>query len=249
MVRRVAVAVGGLLAAIEFTLSAVQPQAPREAAPLSHAGGALASPNIGEAGTLDILAGGGSEAVWSLDVYTSEWRLLFLPAAAGALAPAPAGVGAGAAIAAALPSAIAPTDFVFALRGGGTSDFWRYSISQNTWVQMPATPAPVGDGGALLEVAGFDSCGASSPFQLAALRGGGRRISGASISIATSGPPRLHPFRARASPPSARLSARTRRWRNCSVWGGFVRSKAADRSDSGCFRRAHGLVWLMRPAR
>jgi len=48
---------------------------------------------------------------------------------------------------------------------------WQYSISQNVWKVMPNTPAPVGDGAALVEVV---YCGGTLPysqFQIAALRG------------------------------------------------------------------------------
>jgi hypothetical protein len=68
------------------------------------------------------------------------------------LAPAPASVGAGGALATALAVGGSPEDLVFALRGGGTSDFWRYSISENAWTVMPPAPASVGDGGALVQV-------------------------------------------------------------------------------------------------
>jgi len=85
----------------------------------------------------------------------------------GQLADAPAPVGAGAALAAAIGLVGSPVDSVFALRGAGTSDFWQYSISQNTWKALPSVPAPVGEGAALVEVA------SASDFQVAALRGGG----------------------------------------------------------------------------
>src|SRR5262249_32080514 len=62
---------------------------------------------------------------------------------------------------------------VFALRGSGASEFWRYEIPTNTWKPMPDTPAAIGDGAALV---GVFNCGDrppnSSKFQVAALRGG-----------------------------------------------------------------------------
>jgi hypothetical protein len=87
------------------------------------------------------------------------------------LADAPAPVGAGGALAAALGIGGSPEDSVFALRGGRSQDFWRYSIGQDSWTALPPTPAPVGDGGSLVE---FYSNGAlcnSSSFSVAALRG------------------------------------------------------------------------------
>jgi hypothetical protein len=87
------------------------------------------------------------------------------------LASTPAPVGAGASLAAALGLGGAPADSVFALRGGGTSDFWEYSISRNAWSVLPVTPAPVGGGAALVEVPFCSTRFPSSYFQLAALRG------------------------------------------------------------------------------
>jgi hypothetical protein len=87
------------------------------------------------------------------------------------LASAPAPVGSGASLAAAPGLGGAPTDSVFALRGGGTYDFWEYSISRNTWSVLPATPAPVGDGAALVEVVFCSTAFPTSAFQIAALRG------------------------------------------------------------------------------
>jgi hypothetical protein len=65
----------------------------------------------------------------------------------------------------------APIDSVFALRGAGTTDFWHYSISQNEWTILPGTPAPVGDGGGIVEISSFDLC-QPGRFFIAALRGG-----------------------------------------------------------------------------
>ena len=93
------------------------------------------------------------------------------PRAQGLLAAAPAPVSAGAGIAAVMGLVGAPIDSVFALRGGSTSDFWHYSISQNEWTILPDAPAPVGDGGGLVEVASFDAC-QPGRFYVAALRGG-----------------------------------------------------------------------------
>ncbi|HWC95990.1 MAG TPA: hypothetical protein VG456_04555 [Candidatus Sulfopaludibacter sp.] len=89
------------------------------------------------------------------------------------LADAPAAAGDGAAMATAPGLQGSPVDSVFALRGGGTSDFWRYSISQNTWTPMPATPAPVGSGSAMVEAASCGVINSGSLFQVAAIRGGG----------------------------------------------------------------------------
>ncbi len=83
-------------------------------------------------------------------------------------APAPVSVGAG--IVAAMGLVGAPLDSVFALRGGGTKEFWHYSISQNEWTSLPDTPAPVGDGGGIVEVFSFDFC-QPGRFFIAAIRG------------------------------------------------------------------------------
>lgn len=92
---------------------------------------------------------------------------------AGPLASAPAPVAEGAALATAPGLGGAPTDAVFALRGGGTRDFWRYSIGSDSWAVLPETPAPVGDGGALAEFASNGAICNTSTFSVAALRGSG----------------------------------------------------------------------------
>ncbi|MBS1858131.1 MAG: hypothetical protein JST11_22360 [Acidobacteria bacterium] len=92
----------------------------------------------------------------------------------GALAGAPAPVGPGAALATAPGLVGAPADSVFALRGGGTADFWSYSISRNQWSMLPASPAPVGEGAAVVEAVDCSPAtpGTPSRFQIATLRGG-----------------------------------------------------------------------------
>lgn len=79
-------------------------------------------------------------------------------------------VSAGAGIAAVVGLVGAPIDSVFALRGGGTTDFWHYSISQNEWTILPDAPAPVGEGGGIVEVFSFTFC-KPGRFYIAALRG------------------------------------------------------------------------------
>src|SRR5215831_4928989 len=90
----------------------------------------------------------------------------------GLLSPAPAPVSAGGGLAAVMGLVGAPIDLVYALRGGGTSDFWQYRISQDLWTVLPSTPAPVGDGGGIVEVASFRFCAPGpSHFDLAVVRG------------------------------------------------------------------------------
>jgi hypothetical protein len=152
-------------------------------------GGALASPNIGQEGTLEVLAGGGSKTVHKLDVASGSWSTLAdAPApvvAGGAIShqfngcafaftggttaffstgtlctssgvlsstPAPVMSGAGIATAPGLANLGAREDWVFGTRGGGTTDFWRYSISGNTWTTLAALPGAISDGGAIVEV-------------------------------------------------------------------------------------------------
>ena len=45
-------------------------------------------------------------------------------------------------------------DFLYAFRGWGTTAFWRYSISANSWTVMATAPAPVASGGALVYTGG-----------------------------------------------------------------------------------------------
>jgi hypothetical protein len=95
------------------------------------------------------------------------------PAVFAALAPTPAPVGAGGSVSAVMGLVGAPINFVYALRGGGTADFWQYSITENSWTTLASTPAPVDDGGAMIQVHSFDVCAPrDSGFALAALRGG-----------------------------------------------------------------------------
>jgi hypothetical protein len=87
------------------------------------------------------------------------------------LASAPAPVSAGAGIAAVVGLVGAPIDSVFALRGGEMTDFWHYSISHNEWTVLPGAPAPVGEGGGIVEVFSHVFC-KPGRFYVAALRGG-----------------------------------------------------------------------------
>lgn len=58
-------------------------------------------------------------------------------------ADAPAAVGAGAAL------SWDGSDYLYALRGAGTSDFWRFSLINESWEIMSGTPSPVSAGGYL----------------------------------------------------------------------------------------------------
>jgi hypothetical protein len=84
------------------------------------------------------------------------------------LADAPGPVGPGGSLVAILPAGGAAPS-VYALRGGGTTDFWRYAISQDIWEVLPDIPAPALDGAAVVEV--WDPMSLS--YTVAALRGGG----------------------------------------------------------------------------
>jgi hypothetical protein len=109
-------------------------------------------------------AGGGSHTFFSTGTMCATPQIL---------ADTPEPVVAGAALTTAPGLVGAPTDYVFALRGSGATDFWRYEISTNTWKPIQNTPASVGAGAALVEVlncAGGPSN--SAKFQVAALRGG-----------------------------------------------------------------------------
>jgi hypothetical protein len=100
-------------------------------------------------------------------------RTLGAASGAGLLSPAPAPVLAGGGLAAVMGLVGAPIDLVYALSGGGTTDFWQYRISQNLWTALPSTPAPVGDGGGIVQVASYNFCSTGpSHFDLAVLRGG-----------------------------------------------------------------------------
>jgi hypothetical protein len=95
------------------------------------------------------------------------------PKIIGMLAPTPAPISAGGGIAAAMGLVTAPVDSIFALRGGGTTDFWHYSISENAWAILPNTPAPVDDGGAIVQIHSFTFCSpGEGRYCLATLRGG-----------------------------------------------------------------------------
>ena len=64
-----------------------------------------------------------------------------------ALAGAPANVSNGGAFA--TDAVHASADDLYALRGGGQTAFWKYSIQRDTWTSFPGTPAIVDWGGAL----------------------------------------------------------------------------------------------------
>jgi hypothetical protein len=87
--------------------------------------------------------GGGSTAFFSTGTLCTS---------AGSLAATPAPVMPGAGIAAAPGLGGVQADWVFGVRGGGTTDFWRYSISANSWSAMAATPGSISAGGAIVEV-------------------------------------------------------------------------------------------------
>ncbi|MEK6901622.1 MAG: hypothetical protein AABX37_04720, partial [Nanoarchaeota archaeon] len=40
-------------------------------------------------------------------------------------------------------------DFLYAFKGNNTTDFWRYSITNNTWITLTSTPQKVWFGGSL----------------------------------------------------------------------------------------------------
>ena len=44
--------------------------------------------------------------------------------------------------------------YVYALRGGGQTAFWRYDVAANTWSAMSPAPAAIGAGGALAYTGG-----------------------------------------------------------------------------------------------
>ena len=149
-------------------------------------GGGIAAPNF--PGRVDVLAGGSSTTVHTIDLGAGTWTTLDpAPAQVGAggglsflfmgcdyalagggsaaffstgfsctgtnsLADAPAAVQAGGGVATAIGLAGVNQDWVFALRGGGTSDFWRYSITADAWTPRAPAPGPVSSGGALVDV-------------------------------------------------------------------------------------------------
>jgi N-acetylneuraminic acid mutarotase len=103
----------------------------------------------------------------------STHRAASRPGVFTALTPTPAPVGAGGSVSAVMGLVGAPINFVYALRGSGTTDFWQYDITENTWVALANTPAPVDDGGAMIQVHSFNICAQrDSGFAIAALRGG-----------------------------------------------------------------------------
>lgn len=62
--------------------------------------------------------------------------------------PLPSGVGVGGGGSLAYHSG----DYIYALQGGGSDQFWRYTISSDTWKALDPTPAGVDSGGDLVMV-------------------------------------------------------------------------------------------------
>ena len=54
---------------------------------------------------------------------------------------------------------------IYALRGDGKKDFWRYSITDNVWSEIPDAPGGIDNGGSL----------ASDGVNIYALRGDGKK--------------------------------------------------------------------------
>lgn len=107
----------------------------------------------------------------SISISSLSYRAETKTASTSVLASTPSPVSVGGGIAAGMGLVGAPIDSVFALRGGETSDFWHYSISQDEWTTLPNAPAAVSDGGGIVEVASSDFC-QPGRFFLAAIRGG-----------------------------------------------------------------------------
>lgn len=70
------------------------------------------------------------------------------------LTDTPAPVGPGGGIAAARGLVGAPVDTVYAIRGDGTRDFWRYIVATDRWQSLPPAPAAIGNGGGIVQVVG-----------------------------------------------------------------------------------------------
>ncbi len=79
---------------------------------------------------------GGSASLWAYGVPGNSWASMAGP-------PAPNTVGTGGAL------AYDGAQYIYALRGGGNRNFWRYDTTTDTWLARPNTSANVGAGGAL----------------------------------------------------------------------------------------------------
>jgi N-acetylneuraminic acid mutarotase len=93
------------------------------------------------AGAVYALPGWDSPAFFRYDPATDRWT---------GLANAPGNIGSGGSL------AWDSGNFIYALRGQGKSDFYRYNLLAKTWeVLTPTTPASVGPGGALAWLDGY----------------------------------------------------------------------------------------------
>jgi hypothetical protein len=86
------------------------------------------------------------------------------------LAPAPFVPGPGAALATTIGVTGFPSD-VWALAGGGSREFWRYNVAENSWTRLPDIPAPVQDGGAIA-ISRYEDMS----FQMSAITGAGTSV-------------------------------------------------------------------------
>ncbi len=105
-------------------------------------GGSLVTAN----GDLHAFRGGGSSAFWRFDPDDGpdgSWST-----GGGDPSDAPAGVSSGGTL------TWDGGDYIYALRGGGSDAFWRYSLSGDSWEVMASTPASVAAGGAITYGAG-----------------------------------------------------------------------------------------------
>ena len=89
---------------------------------------------------LYVFRGTGGSAVnfYEYDVGTNIWT---------ELASTPSAVAYGGAVVEGPKDSNAPDGYLFATRGGLTTDFWRYNIAEDKWVQMADVPLTVGYGG------------------------------------------------------------------------------------------------------
>jgi uncharacterized repeat protein (TIGR01451 family) len=91
--------------------------------------------------------GTNTSTLWRYNIQTDQW-LTTAAYSSDLLTSAPANIGDGGA-------SVGVYDNIYVIRGGTTSEFWRYSVTTNSWDTLTSTPGNIAAGGAITHLNGF----------------------------------------------------------------------------------------------